>query len=104
MPHQSKQDYRVEALIERGLVALGETIDYLATVPMEDRDHHYVRALSDPVLAAVDIAKEERAAIEFLERHKFKNEDLQAMVTRYLQTLPPAELDALMANVKPRPS
>lgn len=95
------RDYRVEALIERGLIHLGETIDHLGGVDKMDRDHLYVRALSEAVLAAVAIGKEQRAAVEWLERRKLKEEDVRAAVREYIGHLSPQQFAELVAGTRP---
>ena len=96
----TKEDYRIEAIIERGTKAVGKLVDDLDCKPVDERGNHHARDLTDCLRALVEIQKDQRAAVEFMERHKPNPEQLLQMLTSYLREMPPSEFVALAESVR----
>ena len=101
MPHGTKQEYRIEAIIEQGTKVMAQTMEQMDATPLEDRQRDFVRSLADLMLACTAIQKEARAAVEFMERHKPNPEQLLQMLTVYLREMPATEFRELVDRARP---
>jgi hypothetical protein len=91
--------WRVGEIIEKGLNAIGETVDHLNGVDKLDRDVQYAKALTCCVLAAVEIDKNSRDAAKWLKEQKLGSEELRTMLANHLREMPKEDFIQLMQQV-----
>ena len=87
-------------VVQNGLRLIARTLSELASIPRDERSSHYVRDITDCVLAAVKVQAEERAQAEFEKEERLAPEDVRALIKDYLAALPPVDMMAFFAEVR----
>lgn len=87
----------IREIIDSGLEALAETMDMLRAVPVDDRlDQVYLKGLTACTRAAVEIAKDQRDAADFLARQRLDDASLNTLLREHLAKMPPEQLAELL--------
>lgn len=87
----------IREIIDSGLEALAETMDMLRAVPVDDRlDQVYLKGLTACTRAAVEIAKDQRDAADFLARQRLDDASLNKLLREHLAKMPPEQLAELL--------
>jgi len=92
--------HTVESILERGLHALGELMEQLATTHDEDRDRDYAQSLTIALRACCEVSRDQRETLAAAEERKFHDGDLQRLLVAYLSRLPEAERAALLRSTE----
>jgi hypothetical protein len=101
MSSRTKRDRTIVEIIEMGKQAIGDLICDLKKVAPSKRDPKWhARALADATLAALAIAKEERLALEWMERRQLDKATLSQLLREHLGAMPKAELGRLLNDVE----
>jgi hypothetical protein len=105
MTRVTKQERTIQEIVELGKQAIGDLIHDLAATPPDERDEKWhAKNLADATRAAIEIAREERAVLDWEKKHGTGAQSLVQLLTAYLQSMPKTDFDTLMALVQPRAS
>ena len=87
----------IREIIEAGVQALGETMGMLQDMPLSQRlDVVYLKGLTACTRAAVEIAKDQRDAADFLARQRLDDASLNKLLREHLAKMPPEQLAELL--------
>jgi hypothetical protein len=92
--------WTVDQIIDLGLEVIGETVEHMKCVPLDDRDGEFAKSMTAFSRAACEISKELRESAAFLDAKKLKPEDITAVLVEHLRTLTKDELSSLFAVVQ----
>jgi hypothetical protein len=92
--------WTVDQIIELGLEVIGETVEHMKTVELNDRDGEFAKSMTAFARAACEISKEMREAAAFIAAKKLDANDINAILIEHLRTLSSDDLLAIMAAVR----
>jgi hypothetical protein len=92
--------WTVDQIIELGLEVIGETVEYMKSVSVEDRDGEFAKSMTAFSRAACEISKEMREGAAFLAKQQIDPEMMRGLIQDYLRAMPREEFVAMVAQVR----